>query len=195
MAPSPLVPPASLAPVVAPAEPAPTDEVAVSPPSADVHDPEPGRRSGRRAAASPGVTLDDATPPFGTPQVFVPVAVPVDEPSAPARAVPDLPYAFTGALPAASLRPEPDARLVDLARRGGSVALVWTRARRGVTHEAVLLADGTIQAPDGQTYADPSTAAERIVDAQVPVDGWRVWHVGSATGPTLAEACSAQPQP
>ncbi|HWS58414.1 MAG TPA: hypothetical protein VN257_07745 [Actinotalea sp.] len=108
------------------------------------------------------------------------------------RPVPDLPYAFTGVLPAQAYRPGPDPRLVALARsRGGPTALVWHRARRGVSYEALLHLDGVIELSDGTRVTDPSAAAEMASGAQGAVDGWHTWRVETPTGPTLVEACAS----
>jgi hypothetical protein len=83
-----------------------------------------------------------------------------------------------------------DGRLVELvaATGGEPVVLVWHRHRRGTFHEALLHADGLIELTDGTRVTDPSAAAEIAAASQAPVDGWRVWRVGTADGPTLAEA-------
>ncbi|MCV2394975.1 hypothetical protein OEB99_11715 [Actinotalea sp. M2MS4P-6] len=83
-----------------------------------------------------------------------------------------------------------DGRLSRLAQ-SGPVALVWHRRRRGEYLEALVHTDGLIELEDGTRLIDPSAAAEIASGSQVPVDGWRVWRVGHAEGPTLAEACES----
>lgn len=99
--------------------------------------------------------------------------------------LPGAPYAFTGYVPS---RVAPDDRLASVARHvGAPAALVWFRARRGERFEALLHGDGRIELPDGASFTDPSAAAEAAIGAETPVDGWRVWHLDSPTGPSLGE--------
>jgi len=106
------------------------------------------------------------------------------------RPPPGLPYAFTGRLPDEADRPGPDGQLARLAAsRLGPTVLVWRRARRGTSYEALLHPDGMIELTDGSRVADPSTAAEWASGSAGSVDGWEAWRLESAAGPTLAEAC------
>lgn len=108
------------------------------------------------------------------------------------------------AVPAGPVRSRlrPDPRLVALAEDRGTQALVWSRQRRGEHVEAVLCADGTIELADGSRHEDPDAAA-RAAGGSHAVDGWRVWRVGSASGPALADMVEmadiagrvGQPQP
>ncbi|HMO11981.1 MAG TPA: hypothetical protein PKB06_10890, partial [Actinotalea sp.] len=115
----------------------------------------------------------DATPPDGVP-AWSPVRPIVDGP-APAAA-PDASPAEGPAVPQG--RPARD-RLAALAADGPMV-LVWHRHRRGTFHEALVHPGGQIELADGTRVADPSAAAEIAAGSSVPVDGWRVWRVGSA---------------
>ena len=71
--------------------------------------------------------------------------------------------------------------------RRAITTLVWVRARRGQRLLATLRADGLIELPTGELYAEPDDAASAAVSAENPVDGWRAWRLGEG-GPTLAEA-------
>ncbi len=117
----------------------------------------------------------EATPPAGMQHATPPVPVPVRAPIQ----------------PLADVRADPG--LVGLAA-GRAVDLVWERRRRGQTVVARLRADGVVELPDGRAFTDPSAAATAAVDAEHQVDGWRLWRVGTADGPPLAEA-AGQPQP
>ncbi|MCU1432866.1 MAG: hypothetical protein JWP95_1971 [Actinotalea sp.] len=95
-----------------------------------------------------------------------------------------LPFAFTGVTPGAG----PDERLLELAVVvGAPVPLVWPRPRRGEVFEALLHADGLIELPDGSLCLDPHEAAALVSGAEA-VDGWHLWRVERADGPTLFEA-------
>lgn len=86
-----------------------------------------------------------------------------------------------------------DRRLVALvASHGEPVVLVWHRHRRGTSYEALVHPDGVIELADGTRVTDPSAAAEIASGSQAPVDGWRVWRVGSQDGPALADAVASR---
>ena len=70
---------------------------------------------------------------------------------------------------------------------GAGTVLVWERPRRGQRFEAYLHPDGSIEVPDGSRYRHPDVAAT-AVSGSYTADGWTVWRLGSATGPTLTEA-------
>jgi hypothetical protein len=66
---------------------------------------------------------------------------------------------------------------------GAPKDLVWVRPKKGEQYDAVLLADGHIELPNGSTFRSPSGAA-RAAAQVVSYDGWYAWRVGQA-GPTL----------
>lgn len=63
--------------------------------------------------------------------------------------------------------------------------LVWDRPRRGIHHEAILDRSGRMTLSTGESFVDPSAAANAAQHTQ-DIDGWRVWRLG-VTGPSLAE--------
>lgn len=68
---------------------------------------------------------------------------------------------------------------------GEDTALAWIQHRRGIAHDAVLTAGGTIRLPGGAEHSDPTAAAGAVSGREV--DGWRVWRFGDG-GPSLADA-------
>ncbi|MFI7076421.1 hypothetical protein ACIBO1_03895 [Micromonospora sp. NPDC049903] len=51
--------------------------------------------------------------------------------------------------------------------------LVHIQTRKGLTHRAVVTADGNIRLPDGSTYAKPSPALKACVGHDI--NGWGQW--------------------
>ena len=62
---------------------------------------------------------------------------------------------------------------------------MWDRPRRGIHHEAILDRSGRMTLSTGESFVDPSAAANAAQHTQ-DIDGWRVWRLG-VTGPSLAE--------
>lgn len=84
-----------------------------------------------------------------------------------------------------------DQRLVDLAARlGKETALIWDRPRRRQRFTATLDESGAIHLADGDTYFNPDAAARAAANSRTS-DGWNVWRVATADGPTLAEALAS----
>ncbi len=61
--------------------------------------------------------------------------------------------------------------------------LVWARRSKGVTFQAVVLEDGSIQTEDNMIHRSPSGAA-RHCNSNKPVDGWLAWKL-KRTGQSL----------
>jgi hypothetical protein len=69
----------------------------------------------------------------------------------------------------------------------GPAPLVWAPDAHGPGFEAMLRADGVIELADGSRFGDLEEATRAVSGVVGPLDVWQVWHVDSATGPTLAE--------
>jgi hypothetical protein len=167
---------------------------------------------GLRSAAdqvTPRTPPRDRTDEVAGPRPFVPVSpLPISSsfptitrpPTAPTPKAPTPPTATVPAppTPTEEIAPVRDAVAADdldalpelamLAKsRRAITTLVWVRERRGQRLVAVLRADGLIELPTGELFADPDKAASAAVGAENLVDGWRAWRLGEG-GPTLAEA-------
>jgi hypothetical protein len=55
--------------------------------------------------------------------------------------------------------------------------LVWPRPRRGKTHHATVLRDGSLELEDGRVFRSPSGAAKALADHEI--NGWRQWRRAS----------------
>lgn len=118
----------------------------------------------------------------------VSAAVPVPVPARPAPAVVPPSYAVRLASPKA----EPaDPVLVALSDAlDGPAPLVWC-PDAGVCFEATLCPGGFVQLANGTRFGDLEAATRAISGVDGPLDAWQVWHVDSATGPTLVELAEA----
>jgi len=84
-----------------------------------------------------------------------------------------------------------DEQLIELAGRlGTDTALVWERPRRRQRFTATLDAFGTIHLGNGEAYNNPDAAARAAANSR-SADGWNVWRLNTAEGPTLREAWRA----
>ena len=54
--------------------------------------------------------------------------------------------------------------------------LIWKRRVQGITHEARINNDGTIETSDGKKHKTPSGAAKHLNNDK-PVDGWIAWRL------------------
>jgi hypothetical protein len=61
----------------------------------------------------------------------------------------------------------------------------------GLCFEATLCPDGFVELANGTRFGDLEAATRAISGVDGPLDAWQVWHVDSATGPTLAELAEA----
>lgn len=57
--------------------------------------------------------------------------------------------------------------------------------------EATLRADGFVELANGSRFGDIEEATRAISGETGPLDVWQLWHVDSATGPTLAQLAEA----
>lgn len=145
--------------------------------------------------APPAPPVVDARPP-SAPVAPVPTRVsqapvaptPAPVPARPAPAVVPPSYAVRLAAP----RPEPaDPVLVALADAlDGPAPLVWC-PDNGESFEATLCPGGFVELANGTRFGDVEAATRAISGVDGPLDAWQVWHVDSATGPTLAELAEA----
>lgn len=62
--------------------------------------------------------------------------------------------------------------------------LIWTRRSKGVSYQAIILEDGSIQTEDKIIHKSLSGAA-RHHNSNKPVDGWLAWKLKS-TGQSLS---------
>jgi hypothetical protein len=157
-------------------------------PVVELRSPGSSRTPAREMQGLPGRPDDTrpvptvVAPPFAVRRSTVPGMPPSEQ--APEQPSEPLPYAFTGVEPPTTV----DRRLTVVADHLDVPApLVWNRQRRGERYEALLHQDGTIELPDGSRCLDPDQAAAVVSASSAPVDGWAVWRVDSASGPTLAE--------
>lgn len=112
-----------------------------------------------------------------------PVA-PRPDPERPLGTLPAPGGAHTGSEPAAPA--DGERNLAVIAQwLGEDTALAWIQHRRGIAHDAVLTAGGTVRLPGGAEHSDPTVAARAVSGRDV--DGWRVWRFGDG-GPSLADA-------
>lgn len=118
----------------------------------------------------------------------VSAAVPVPVPARPAPAVVPPSYAVRLASP----KPEPaDPVLVALSDAlDGPAPLVWC-PDAGLCFEATLCPGGFVELANGTRFGDLEEATRAISGVDGPLDAWQVWHVDSATGPTLVELAEA----
>jgi hypothetical protein len=118
-----------------------------------------------------------------------PAPFPTTTPGRPAPAVVPPPYAVRTPGPA----PEPvDPVLLALADALDAPApLVWSPDGGGMCFEATLRPDGFVELANGTRFGDVEAATRAISGVDGPLDVWQVWHVDSATGPTLAELAQA----
>jgi hypothetical protein len=147
----------------------------------------------RSAADQPVNRTRERADEVTAPRPFLPVSAPLPSASSFPTTAPTPPAQPTEAIPPVrdpvvdgdvSAIPE----LATLAKsRRAITTLVWVRERRGQRLIAVLRADGLIELPSGDVFADPDKAASSAVGAENLVDGWRAWRLGEG-GPTLAEA-------
>ena len=72
----------------------------------------------------------------------------------------------------------------------GPAPLVWC-PDAGVCFEATLCPGGFVELANGTRFGDVEAATRAISGVDGPLDAWQVWHVDSATGPTLAELAAA----
>lgn len=150
-------------------------------------------RDGRWAPPAPPVvqTRESALPPApvsAAVPVAAPVAVPVAVPPRPAPAVVPPSYAVRLASP----KTEPaDPVLVALSDAlDGPAPLVWCPDPT-LCFEATLCPGGFVELANGTRFGDLEAATRSISGVDGPLDAWQVWHVDSATGPTLAELAEA----
>ena len=54
--------------------------------------------------------------------------------------------------------------------------LIWKRRVQGITHEARVHRDGTIETSDGKKHKTQSGAAKHL-NSDKPVDGWIAWRL------------------
>ena len=69
--------------------------------------------------------------------------------------------------------------ILDLIKSGALKAgdiLLWHSRIQGITHEAEILAPGTIRTLDGKVHKSPSGAI-RHLNGGKPVDGWLAWKI------------------
>ncbi|GEN80032.1 hypothetical protein AFE02nite_17660 [Actinotalea fermentans] len=152
------------------------------------------RRSPARVTASqpvapqPPVAAAPVAPPPAYERVQAAPAPHVPTPARPAPAVVAPPYAVR----MAERAPEPaDPVLVALADAlEGPAPLVWC-PDGDVCFEATLRPDGFVELANGSRFGDVDAATRAISGVDGPLDSWQVWHVDSATGPTLAELAAA----
>jgi hypothetical protein len=69
----------------------------------------------------------------------------------------------------------------------GPVALVWCPMWATECYEALLHADGTLEATNGARFADVETLTRSISGYTGPLDAWQAWRVDSPGGPSLAD--------
>ncbi len=63
--------------------------------------------------------------------------------------------------------------------------ILWKRKGLGITHYALIRANGNIETEDGVSHKSPSGAARHLNKGK-PVDGWLVWRL-ERTGQSLSE--------
>lgn len=153
-------------------------------------DPWERRREDRRSTGSmPSVTV-------GLPPASGPGTGP--QPAArPAPALPSSRPAPTVVPPSYAVRMDEPRReavdpvLVALADAlDGPAPLVWC-PNSATRFEATLRADGFVELANGSRFGDIEEATRAISGEDGPLDVWQLWHVDSATGPTLAQLAEA----
>lgn len=119
------------------------------------------------------------------------VAAPVVTPPTPPRPAPAVvPPSYATRMAGVAHEPA-DPVLVALADAlDGPAPLVWC-PDAGVCFEATLRTDGFVELANGSLFGDIEAATRAISGVVGPLDVWQVWHVDSATGPTLADLASA----
>lgn len=92
------------------------------------------------------------------------------------------------AVPVASLDVAPDPALAAVAGvLDGPVALVWCPLWATECYEALLHTDGTLEATNGERFADVDTLTRTISGYTGPLDAWQAWRIDGPGGPTLGE--------
>lgn len=147
------------------------------------HDPWERRREDRRGSVPTSGPFPIASAPVSAP---TPVAAPPMSRPVPVVVPPS--YAVRFAEP--TLEPA-DPVLIALADAlDGPAPLVWC-SDDGMCFEATLCPDGYVELTNGARFADVEAATRAISGEVGPLDAWQVWHVDSATGPSLAELAVA----